>query len=225
MAKELLVLLNIILFLIQLVLFIALLNRYIKELNKVRDSLKDEITMLNKKYNENISFLNKELKYSFNLIENDLLENQTAIKNELIRCNNLVNNFSGNKIIKKTIYQIVNLKEIFEEISITLSKINMKVTLSIDNDYYIKGDYSLLREAFILILKYYYKNNININIKRYGKYLNIEFISSCISRELSPDVVIEYITEIISKHKGVIKIQDKDTLRISIVILPLEKKS
>lgn len=225
MTKELLVLLNITLFLLQLILFILLLNRYIKELNKVRDSLKEEIIKTNSKYNDNIKFLNNELKYSFNIIEKELFDNQKYIKKELTRCSNLIDNLSGNKIIKKIIYQTVNLKEIFEELEVILQKINIKINLDIDSNYFIKGDYYLLKEVFLMIIKYYYKNNISINVKKYNKYINIEFSSSCIFNEHTPDIVIEYITEIISKHKGLIKIQDKESLRISIVILPLEKKS
>lgn len=225
MTKELVVLLNITLFLIQLILFILLLNRYIKELNRVRDTLKKEITIMSNTYNDNITFLSNELKYSFNLIEKELLDNQKIIKKELNRCKNIIDNFRGKNIIKKMIFQTINLKEIFLDLKDTLIKINMNINLDITNDYYIKGDYTLLKEAFLIILKYYYKNNININIKKYGKYINVEFISNCISQSITTDTVINYITEIISKHKGVIKIQDKDNLRISIVILPIEKKS
>lgn len=225
MTKELFVLLNITLVLLQLILFFVLLNRYIKELNKVRDNLQKEITNLNYKYKDNLIFLTKELKCSFNIIENKLLSDQNNIKKELIRCNNLVDEFLGKKIINKIVFEPVNLKSLLEEIKINLSKNNMKINIDIEDDYNINGDYHLLKEGFTLILKYYYKNNVTIKVKKYGKYFNIEFISRCKSLELECDAVIKYITEIISSHKGIIRIKDKDVLRIVIIILPLEKKS
>ena len=224
MTKELFVLLNITFILLQLILFFVLLNRYIKELNKVRESIKEEIININNKYKDNLTFIRKELKYTFNQIENKLLHDQNNIKNDLIRCNKMVDDLLDNKLVNKIIYQPVNLKKLLEEIKNNLYKNNIIIDLDIEDEYCINGDYNLLMEAFTLIIKYYYKNNINIKVKKYGKYYNVEFISSCTSCEIECDTVIDYISKIISSHKGLIRIKNKDTLKITIVILPMKKR-
>mgnify|MGYP003320933735 CR=1 FL=1 len=101
MTKELFVLLNITFILLQLILFFVLLNRYIKELNKVRESIKEEIININNKYKDNLTFIRKELKYTFNQIENKLLHDQNNIKNDLIRCNKMVDDLLDNKLVNK----------------------------------------------------------------------------------------------------------------------------
>lgn len=224
MTKELLMLANITFILIQVLMFIILLKRYIDEIKNMRSLTEEEIKKIIKKNKDSISFLNKELNFSFKLIKENI-NDELFIANELERCSSIVEEFSGTKNIKKLNLELINLKTLIYDLKQLLYKLNIRIDCDIGEDYYITGDYKLLKEAFILIIKYYYKNNINIKIKKYGKFYNIEFISNYPNKEIETDIVIDYISEIISKHKGVIKIKDKDTLKIIIIILPLEKKS
>ena len=214
MTKNILILSNITFLLIQVIMFILLLKRYIEEIKNMRKLTEDEIKNIIRKNKDLNNFLYKELNFSLKLIEENISDQNFIIK-ELEHCKNILDNFSNIKRIKTLIYDIKQI----------LYKINIRIDCDIENNYYISGDYNLLKEVFLLIVKYYYKNNINIKVKKYGKFYNIEFLSNYPNKEIENDIVIDYITEIISKHKGIIKIKEKDTLKIVIIILPLEKKS
>ncbi len=224
MTKTIFILANITFILIQVTMFIILLKRYIEEIQKLRKHTEEEIKKIYHKNKETNKFLTNELNYSFKLIE-DNLYNQNIILNEINRCQNILEDLSGKKIIRKFNYELINLRTLIYDLKELLYKMNIRIDCDIESDFYIKGDYNLLKEAFTLIIKYYYKNNINITVKKYGNFYNIEFISKNYNKEIENDFVIDYITEIISKHKGFIKIKDKDLLKIVIVIIPLEKKS
>lgn len=224
MTKEIIILLNITFILIQLLMFVYLLKRYIEEIKNMRKLTEEEIKKIIHKNKESLTFLNNELNFSYKLIKENI-NNSDFILKELDRCSNILSDFTGRKIIKKLNFKLINLKTLIYDLKQLLYKLNIRIDCDIDGDYYINGDYNLLKEAFILIIKYYYKNNINIKIKKYGKFYNIEFISNYPNQEIENDIVIDYITEIISKHKGIIKIKEKESLRITIIIFPLEKKS
>lgn len=222
MTKELLILANLTFILIQVIMFIILLKRYIEELKSMRSLTNEEIKKTIKKYKEANQFLNNELEFSFKLIKENI--NDTAfVLNEINRCSNIVDDFSEKKHIKKLDLEIINLKTLIYDLKQLLYKLNIKIDCDIDNDYYINGDYNSLKEAFILIIKHYYKNNISIKVKKYGKFCNIEFISRNTNDEIENDIVIDYITGIISEHKGIIKIKNKENLKILIIIMPIEK--
>lgn len=231
MEKEIIILVNIVFIIIQLVLFIILMKRYMYELRKLKNEYNNKINNIDLKYKDSVDFLSKELKDSYNTI-NEYLQNTNEldsyanlIKKEINRCRNLIEDFSGKRILKRIIYEPIDLKKLINEVKMVLCKQNIKIDYEIEDNYYIVGDYDLLKEAFILIIKYYFQSNISITVKKYGKFYNIEFSSNYSTKEIQSDIVIDYISEIISKHKGLIKIKDKDFLRIIIVILPLEKKS
>ena len=224
MTKNILILSNITFILIQVIMFILLLKRYIEEIKNMRKLTEDEIKNIIRKNKDLNNFLYKELNFSLKLIEENIPD-QNFIINELEHCKNILDNFSNIKRIKKLNLELINLKTLIYDIKQILYKINIRIDCDIENNYYISGDYNLLKEVFLLIVKYYYKNNINIKVKKYGKFYNIEFLSNYPNKEIENDIVIDYITEIISKHKGIIKIKEKDTLKIVIIILPLEKKS
>ena len=224
MTKELLILANLSFILIQVIMFIHLLKRYVEEIKNMRSFTEKEIKKILKKNKDSISFLNKELNFSFNLIKSNMSDT-TFVKKEIERCSSIINQFAGRKTVNKLNLEQINLKELFYELKQLLYKLNIRIDCDIENDNYINGDYKLLKEAFILIIKYYYKNDISIKVKKYGKFYNIEFVSNYINKEIENDIVIDYISDIISKHKGIIKIKDKDSLKIVIIILPIEKKS
>lgn len=223
MTKGMIILVNITFIFIQSIMFIILLKRYIEEIKSMEKLTSEEIKKIIKKHKDSLHFLYKELDYSFLLIRENIEDKEFIIK-EMDRCANILEDILNKKHIRKISLELINLKALLYDVKKTLYQINTRIDFEVENDYYIKGDYNLLKESFILIIKYYFKNNINIKVKKYGKFYNIEFISNYSNKEIEYDIVIDYISDIIGKHKGIIKIIDKELLKIKIII-PLEKKS
>lgn len=222
MSKQLILLANLTFIMIQIILFIIFLKRYINEMRKLKEISEQKKLKISNSQNDIINFLYGEIKFSYKLIKANI-NNKLIILNEIEHCINLLEEILGKKKAKELELRPINLKKLIYELKEEMYKLHIILNCDIDNDYFIIGDYELLKKAFTLIIKYYYKDVITIKIKKYGNFFTIEFISKNTNQNIESNIVIDYINEIISKHKGIIKIKEQEELKIIIIIFPLKK--